>query len=298
MSWTRVIRSFIQIPLMLLILTSPVPADNAIAGEVETDATQSPDTVASLGISRMECRCSYTVNAKSGLRFWSFEAEPRIRGVDRDGPAHGILEPGDAIVAIDGALITTHEAGKRFANIAVGEPVELTVRRRSSLVDVSIVPAASRGDEEVTMKGASDLLSEDLLKLRAALEQMSAAGVELDALADIPGAIDLPELDLQPLGWFGFGLSFSGTRRRLPDGKGARWDFDSPPEVHSLTPDGPAQRAGLQAGDLLTHIDGVRLDTKRGGGIFSKVVPGQSVEFEVERDGWRRSVVIVAEERP
>jgi serine protease DegS len=63
-------------------------------------------------------------------------------------------------------------------------------------------------------------------------------------------------------------------------------------------PDSPAHRAGLQSGDLLTHIDGVRLDTKKGGGIFSKVVPGQSVEFEVERDGWTRDVVIVAEERP
>jgi predicted metalloprotease with PDZ domain len=253
--------------------------------------------MSALGISRMKCRCSYTESETLGVRYWSFESEPRIQGVDRDGPAHGTLKPGDAMVAIDGLLITTHDAGRRFANISVGEPVELTVRRRGSLVDLSIVATAPADEDDAVVEALGRPLSEDLLELRQVLEELSEAGVELDSLSATPESTGLSD-PAQPLGWFGFGLSFGGSRRRLPEGKGARWEFFSPPVVQSVTPDGPAYRAGLQPNDVLTHIDGVRLDTKRGGGIFSRVAPGQTVEFEVERDGWTRTFVIVVDERP
>jgi regulator of sigma E protease len=248
----------------------------------------------------MECRCSYTVNVPLGVRFYSFESEPRIRKVDPEGPADGKLKAGDRIVGIDGLLITTYEAGKRFANLVVGEPVDLTVRRRGSLVDVTIVPVESTGKEEeyATIDGLGEPLTSELLRLRQALEELAEAGADLDSIAGTLDSMDSLHLDRQPIGWLGIGLSFSGGMQRLNDEGGTRWTFFEPPEVHSIMADSPADRAGLRVDDVLTHIAGVRLDTKKGGRLFSKIVPGQSVEFTIEREGFTRDVIIVAEERP
>jgi C-terminal processing protease CtpA/Prc len=86
--------------------------------------------------------------------------------------------------------------------------------------------------------------------------------------------------------------------QRVSEGGGTRWTFFEPPEVESVSAESPAERAGLRPDDVLTHIAGVRLDTKKGGRLFSRIEPGQSVEFTIERGGFSKPVVIVAEERP
>ena len=267
---------------------------------ISTPAAHADGVSASLGIASMECRCSYTVNEPLGVRFYSFESEPRIRKVDPEGPAHGKLKSGDAIVGIDGMLITTYEAGKRYANLVVGEPVELTVRRRGSLVDVTIVPVESSGEEEeyATFEGLGEPLSDDLLDVRLALEELAKSGVDLESISGTRGAEGTEIRDRQPAGWLGIGLSFSGSMQRVSEGGGTRWTFFEPPEVQSVSADSPAERAGLRPDDVLTHIAGIRLDTKKGGRLFSRIEPGQSVEFTIEREGFSKPLVIVAEERP
>jgi len=267
---------------------------------ISTAVVHADGPTASLGIARLECRCSYTVNEPLGVRFYSFESEPRIRKVDPEGPAHGKLKSGDAIVGIDGMLITTYEAGKRFANLVVGEPVELTVRRRGSLVDVTVVPVESSGEEEeyATFEGLGEPLSDDLLDLRLALEELAKSGVDLESISGTQGDEGVEIRDRRPAGWLGIGLSFSGSVQRVSEGGGTRWTFFEPPEVQSVLADSPAERADLRPDDVLTHIAGVRLDTKKGGRLFSRIEPGQSVEFTIERGGFSKPVVIVAEERP
>jgi predicted metalloprotease with PDZ domain len=285
--------------MLACLVSSPVVvAEEVVSRIAATGANRAQDSTAALGISSMECKCSYTMNEDLDIRFWSFDAEPRIRGVNPAGPARGMLKSGDRIVAIDGMLITTHEAGKRFANIVIGEPVDLTVRRGGSLVDVTIVPVETDNDEGSRIDGQGGPLSKDWASLRMVLEELSEAGLELNKLSEDLDAIDLGDLDFAPLGWFGFGLSFSGSVRRSSDGESRRWMFFEPPEIESITPGGPADRAGLERGDVITHIDGVRIDTKRGGRRFSEVVPGQRVEFEVRRLGWSRTIELIAEEKP
>ena len=68
--------------------------------------------------------------------------------------------------------------------------------------------------------------------------------------------------------------------------------------VVSVESDGPADQIGLKRGDVLTHIDGLHLDGRKGEKRFSAVEPGQTVTWTVRRHGVKRAIVMVAEERP
>lgn len=48
---------------------------------------------------------------------------------------------------------------------------------------------------------------------------------------------------------------------------------------------GPADRAGLRAGDKLTHIDGLSITSREGARRLGAVKPGQRVRVTVIRDG-------------
>jgi hypothetical protein len=255
-----------------------------------------------LGITRFECRCSQTREAGSATWLWLFMAEPTIGAVDSDGPSHGKLRTGDAIVAVDGWLITTRGGGERFSRIAPGEPVEIAVRRGGIERRERIVPRA-RAERDVApeLEQLDTPLTAKLVELSEALAELALVSPELDELAELEGlsvAGDL-KIDTRPLGWFGIGLSFSGSMRpRAGSDEPPLWDFDAPPKVHSLDSDGPAARAGLRRGDVLTHIDGVRLDSEEGGKLFSEVRPGQAVDWTVRRRGATLTIPIVAEEQP
>jgi hypothetical protein len=273
-----------------------------------------------LGIARFECRCSQTRESGSDTWLWLFVSEPTIGALDPDGPSQGKLRAGDVIVAVDGWLITTRGGGERFSQISPDEPVEITVRRGGIERRERIVPRVrEEGDDAPELEQLDTPLTVKLAELSEALAELALVSPELDelselgelpALPELPTLIGLSELgklsllgdlkiDTRPLGWFGFGLSFSGSmRQRAGADEPPLWDFDAPPKVRSLAADGPAARAGLRRGDVLTHIDGVRLDSEEGGRLFSEVQPGQVIDWTVRRRGASLTIPIVAEERP
>jgi hypothetical protein len=110
----------------------PVMLDQVVGQEARlAGACKEGQAVAgSLGLSGLACDCTHYLTADRPERNrWEFRSEPTILGVIRGGPADGKLEEGDAIVAIDGQLITTREGGRRFAQVRPDAPVGLTVRR-------------------------------------------------------------------------------------------------------------------------------------------------------------------------
>lgn len=71
--------------------------------------------------------------------------------------------------------------------------------------------------------------------------------------------------------------------------------------INGVSPGGPAEAAGLRAGDVLVAVDGVRLDrdgeqapAARLTGFMRTVQPGQRVQVEYLRDGERRKVELTA----
>jgi S1-C subfamily serine protease len=99
-----------------------------------------PSPSATIGIDRLLCRggpCEINLETREGLAH-RFSTEPVISRLRPDAP--GALAEGDVIVAVDGALITTREGGRRLADLVVAEPVTLTLRRDGRMIDVALIP--------------------------------------------------------------------------------------------------------------------------------------------------------------
>src|SRR5688572_17803968 len=93
-------------------------------------------TVPDLGWDRIGCE-HCTINVSPRRVQYRFGTEPRLSGID--GPGEGRLREGDVLVAVDGDLITTDEAGDRLATVRRGERVRLTVRRAGRTHNVDVV---------------------------------------------------------------------------------------------------------------------------------------------------------------
>ncbi len=263
------------------------------AAQEETTATcaEGEFVVADYGFSGLECNCAFSV-FEDGRRRWSFRSEPVVRGVKDGSPADGVIERGDVITAIDGLLITTREAGERFATVKPGEKVTFTIRRGDRVSKVPVV--AQLSCERVTRRHdrvAVEVVPRPAREPRPAQEPRPAR--EPRVAVDV-AAVPRIAIHILPNGWFGFGINCNCVIRRGRSGESSVWEFNEPPEVYSVEPGSPADSVGLRRGDVLLEIDGVELTTDEGGRRFGAVEPGQEVQFTYRRGGVTQSVTITA----
>jgi S1-C subfamily serine protease len=256
----------IAINTLVMLLLPMLLALPAVAQQESAGCRSGAPPQGTLGITGMGCNCTVQTDAQGGAR-WLFDTEPRVLSLADDGPADGILEAGDMIVAIDGQLITTSAGGSRWSSLRPGESVRLRIRRGEGLRDVVV---------QTTAKCPGD-----------------APASRQPVVAD-----RVPEKSLLPRGWIGANLSChcsasaSGLSNDLLPGS-VNWTFREPPVIGQVIEGGPAAAARLRAGDRLLTIDGVAFDTPEGGRRFSLMTPGTPVQLVIERDGRRLAVELV-----
>jgi len=83
--------------------------------------------------------------------------------------------------------------------------------------------------------------------------------------------------------WLGVGLKLAADTQYDVKTGSAYYRFRGLPTVWNVTPDGPAHRAGVRRGDILTHIHGAPFDSDRGGRLFSSVKTGDTVQVRCLR---------------
>ncbi len=308
---------FLGVLTMLLVMYESAAAGRN-RGRDKLDC-ESGEPVGYIGIQGLAFKGTFSINTDENTQRWYFKNEPKIESIDPDGPAAGILKKGDVIVEIDGMLITTRKAGKRFGNIDPGEKIVLKIRRDDRLIDKTITAKSVCPEDNPLDLGSTSLadLNVKLEHLSEALEEMSELEIEIPEMPEMPEMIHLEDLaslaelehfeelaeigDIHfwPRAWYGMGVSCDKcTINASKDDEPAQWQFEDPPRVHSVDEDGPADKAGIREGDVLTHIEGVRIDTREGGKLFSNTEPGKTMEWTIDRDGESKTVKMETLERP
>jgi S1-C subfamily serine protease len=69
----------------------------------------------------------------------------------------------------------------------------------------------------------------------------------------------------------------------------------TPPRISGIVPNGPAAKAGMQVGDLVTHVNGVSVQGLNGNGtlrLIESVLAGNEVRVTVSRGGTTKSFAL------
>jgi len=293
--------------LTLLVAGSALLAANALACKDDLPR------VGYLGITELDCNCSsrFSMNSRDGrhymVRSWIFRNEPRIGGIDSDGPSAGKLREDDVITAVDGKLITTSSGSERFSRLQPGQVVTLTIRRESREMPVKVTVGSICPEE---LSGSFSMWSFQAPENMAVPPAPPAPGAPPAPPAPMmwmnrgPSSqrvLPLPDVEpgAMPRGWLGVGFTCRNCGGEVPDSSTTPvWSFQTLPTIYFVDPDGPAARAGLRRGDVLAQIDGLSLLSEQGGKRFGSMQPGQSVSWTVLRDGSPRTLNVIAASRP
>jgi hypothetical protein len=117
------------------------------SGSMQAPCPDGREKGGDLGIAELYCEggpCRIYERDDRGYRH-EFSIEPRLVGISPDGPSARLVRESDALVAIDGVLVTTPEGGRRLAQLVPGRPVELWLRRGADEIKGDVTPRAGCG---------------------------------------------------------------------------------------------------------------------------------------------------------
>jgi membrane-associated protease RseP (regulator of RpoE activity) len=295
----------------LVVTCSLLP--HAVAGQTASagEAPRTWNTVAGyLGIENLQCDCTLAMGSEGVSRRFVFRSEPVVTGVADGSPADGILERGDVISRIDGISLLTLEGARRFAAIAPGDDVHLTINRDGRAMQVSLraeqsmnrvmygvmAPSARPGRAAIawTVPPEPSIPSQPAVPPavvwatpRAAPAAPAAPAAQAPpvpfAVIATPAIPAVPESPASPQAWFGFSIRCNDCGWASSPGRDPVWESDETPEIWMIASDGPAKRAGLQPGDRIIAIDGYSILSRQGARRFGSVRPGKTIHLTIKR---------------
>ena len=313
----------LKIAFTAVVMCALVPRNTARAQVATTFAPSTAWSTSAnyLGITNFRCDCTISPGAESSVRRFVFRSEPVVLGIVRGSPAYGILSRGDVITHVDGYSILTSEGARRFSSIEPGDDVNLTFNRNGRTMKAGIHASEPRGRTYVVTPEAADGYSigfdytpTPAMPATPTIPAAPAPGAwgavvtprppepayapaipAAPVIVATPGAVAttvwgttpavpaVPPIPT-PSGWFGFSIRCNdcGWSASSADDSPV-WESDEAPELSMVSPGSPAGRAGLRAGDRITHIDGLSLMSREGARRFGRVRPGQTVRLTVRR---------------
>jgi serine protease Do len=198
-----------------------------------------------------------------------------VQEVEPEGAADKAgLKRGDIIVEFDGEHV---RSSRQFARIVqetpAGRTVKATITREGQKRDLQITPSQGRGSAMVIDGGR--LFDGDLFR-----ERLGDQWGNLDRLRDLPFNFNF-DFDLPRLMTGGrLGVSVTELTRQLGDYFGAREGV----LVTGVTDGSAAARAGIKAGDVITSINGTRVNSREDLQRALRDVENEEVTVGVVRD--------------
>jgi C-terminal processing protease CtpA/Prc len=184
---------------------------------------------------------------------------------------------------------TEAEAARQEAAAAAQQARELMRKHERAMREEAQqhaeAPAAGAGHEQAEMERAREELSRAHRELREASREVAQAHRELSRSGrtiEITRSVNLG--DRAVIGVVLGGQSDKGVK------------------IIGVSPDGPAEQAGLQQGDVLVSINGTNLTANKEArrtvfNVMSAVEDGDQIEVVIDRDGWTGEFTITAEQR-
>jgi hypothetical protein len=259
-------------------------------------------------------RQGFVVRRGEGGNFrWEFSVEPILWRIDSLGPGAQKLRNGDVLVAVNGFTVTSERGSIELGDLQVDVPIRLLIRRDDRTLEVDITPAwtcdavvVSAGPSNVppsvaiglqnlrrVLRAQDTLQVQEYRRAREALRRGDTLQVQGDSLRGTLTTGDSLGLRLGILntlrsrrgsGTLGLGIRCSHCSFRYPSGdSSAVWEFSEFPEVMSVEDGGAADEAGLEVGDILTHVDGMDLTSAAGGKRWGNLKAGDEVEIRYRR---------------
>ena len=210
----------------------------------------------------------------------SVEATPRMTEADY---ARMVEEAEAARAEAVNARREAERVAER-ARLVARERADRARARAEETAALSEEAARERAMRNEEMERAREELSRAHRELRAAQREVASAHRELARSGSDLRAISLPALGDRPV--IGVVLGNEG---------------DGGVELIGVTPDGPAETAGIEVGDVLVAINGKDLTDGAAKpkvfGVMETSKPGDSIEIEVNRQGETMNFTVVAERR-
>ncbi len=199
--------------------------------------------------------------AQAAARY-EFSAEPWLRGIDSGGPAAGVLEEGDVLVAVNGYLITSSRGGRELGTLPLDADARLTVRRNDRLVEVTLRPIR-RCELPLAMTGNT--------MLRLPYDRLDYS--------------DRWDYTVPRDGTIGASFRCDDCSFTVSGDGDLTWDNPQLLELVAVEQGGPADLAGLLPGDVLLEINGLDLTTDVAADLLLNPDAGTTLDLQVDRDG-------------
>jgi serine protease Do len=213
------------------------------------------------------------------------------------------LKPGQLAVAVGSPLgtftnsVTSGIISALGRDVPVTDPVTGRARRLRNLIqtDAAINPGNSGGalaDSAGRVVGVNTAVAGGAQGIGFAIPINIAKPIMRQAAAG------------EPLARPWIGISYVAIDRNVAEEENLSIDYGAlvsseVPGESAITPDSPAEQAGLEEGDIITAIGGTRIDaTHRLDDILSEYSPGDRLALSVLRDGMTRQINVTLGTRP
>jgi C-terminal processing protease CtpA/Prc len=280
----------IMVLIMVLMVASGLA--QAASNVYVTGSIEASESHGSFGLTLAGGEGHLSAQNEAGDQIFVFADAPRVLKVYEDGPADGILRTGDVILTIDGLPITDEDAGWLLQQPLDGRTYEITVRRGDSERTVELT-AGPRDNQRVNDNTIEVVTYDDDGNIHVVSYSLNENG-DVTWLSER----ESNRGGARTRSWFGLGLETGHIVVKRKGEDKTYIYFDELPQVYSVDPDGPAFIAGIQRGDVIVKVDGLRLDEDAGAEHWSLIQPGDDVELLYMRDGEIYTVQMEAEDHP